>query len=374
MGPLAALLLERGHTILGLVRGKGDEKPEERLRAILGDNQRLFAIPGDVTQTLAGVSDKHLHLWRGKIDLVIHGAASTKFDETPNAKIRITNVWGTKQMLKLAEELGILEFHHMSTIYVAGDSREFNEQDLYKDQYWRNVYEISKYEAELAVRYWPYGSFSMYRLPIVVGDSRTGTISSFTGYYGFLEPLWRLKKTILERWKKDRETLQQEGVIVEDDIVSLPISIPCEGPINLAPMDWLVKTMADLVEIPAQGKTFHLSNPQPPDVREAMSLSLESLGFRGVICESRRTIGIEDSPSLSRIQKIIERGIEPYLPYISQERQRFGHTIIASTLHERGKDYSLPPAIDRELISRLLGYAMAREFGRNRSGEKALVP
>src|SRR5439155_7559048 len=90
-----------------------------------------------------------------KCGAIVHCAASVEFGQ-PLAEARAINVGGTEQVLALARRAraeGVLErFVHVSTAYVAGDSAGvFAETERNVGQQFRNTYERTKLEAELAL-------------------------------------------------------------------------------------------------------------------------------------------------------------------------------------------------------------------------------
>ena len=104
------------------------------------------------------------------------------------------NVGGTRRMLEFARSCARLErFSYVSTAYVAGEpGRVFREDELEVGQSFRNPYERSKFEAELALR--SEGAdlpLQILRPSIVVGDSTTGRTSSFNVLYGPLKAFAR---------------------------------------------------------------------------------------------------------------------------------------------------------------------------------------
>lgn len=365
MAPLCALLLQRGHTVVALVRG---ENPEERLYSAMniaegGSSERLYVVHGDITQDLGGITSQNIALWRGKIDAVLHGAARIGFIETPDQETYRTNVLGTSYMLKLAQKLGIPEFHYVSTIEVAGDSPKLLETDRRNGQRFHNPYEDTKSQAEELVFNWSYGRCSVYRLPIVVGDSRTGRIGSIaTGYYGFFRPFWRLGQQLSARRAESKTELWEKGIAInQDGTIHIPIHIPCSpvGPLQMVPIDWISQTMANLVEIPTTGKAFQLTHPEPPRVQWVIDTSLAHLGFRGF------TSGVSsnNTPSVARLLQIIQagiqRGIKPYAPYVNLDWQCVPNHVLVDTL---GKRYTPPPSIDEQLLYTLLRHAVRRRF------------
>lgn len=366
MNPLCARLLEEGHTIVALVRPSKEASPVERLSHTIDVSEQarrnLFVLPGDITQELGGVAPEELGRWHGKIEKVLHGAASIKFVETADNQVFNTNVCGTEHMLHLAEELGIPEFHHISTAYVCGDAEYFDEDDSGEKQHHRNAYEKSKACAERLVREFP-RRFSIHRIPIVVGDSQTGKISSFSGYYGFLAPFWQLSQSLHRRWKENPAELRKQGITMDGEgYLHVPLSVPCsqEGPLNLVPLDWLAEMLVEAVQQPAEGKVFHLTHPNPRGVRETMIASLAHLGFRGVTC------GAEPQKNhhnfVSRIQRGIIASIEPYVPYISKNREVFHND---TTMRAIGPKWIPPPDINSEVVGRLLAFAKAHNFARS---------
>ncbi|MGH7965612.1 MAG: SDR family oxidoreductase [Candidatus Binatia bacterium] len=370
MAPLAALLVSRGHTIVALVRPQRAMSAGKRLEALgyaasIGKN--LFAIPGDICEPLAGVPVSEQATWRDRIDSIVHGAASTRFYDTPqNKEVWQTNVEGTRHLLELASILNVREFHYVSTAYVVGDAPSFAENDLNIGQHTRNDYEESKKRAEELVRLFWGNKASIYRIPIVVGDSRTGEINSFTGYYGFFSAFWEIRSWLLEAWRTRESACRNAGILVDGDkTISIPLSLHCsEGPLNLVPIDWAASIMADLIERRAEGKTFHITNPHPPTIRYTIEESLSLLGFRNVVCGSNvpreKLIGIAQV-----IQRAINRGIEIYQSYILKEKERFDNTTLMDTLRSAGKMWAPPPVFDRELFRTLLIYAVSRNFGRS---------
>ena len=361
MGPLAALLLRRGHKVVALVRTKDSQSPHDRARKALSvasgvtleEITRLFAVQGDVTEALGGITPHDLAQWTGKIDVIIHGAASIKLDNGNPEETFRTNVEGTKNILALARVLGAKEFCYVSTVFVAADARVFLETELRNGQRPRNPYEQSKIEAEELVRKSGM-KFTNLRIPIVIGDSKTGKISGFSGYYGFFAPFIRLRQDLLKRRGKEA-----------DGTILLPLHIPCTeiGPLQIVCIDWIVKMMADLVEIPSQGNTYHLVHQDPPHVKEVIEWSLAHLGFSGM------QIG-EQTPQESQdrlwrsIQKGLLAGIGVFWPYTSLPEQRFGNEVLLSTLARTRRIYVPPPKITSELLGKLLDYAIAKDFGK----------
>jgi len=321
MRPLCALLLKKGHRIVALVRPKNGRNLESQ--------DRLFILSGDIEKPFVDVDANDFSKWKGKIDKIIHAAASTKFFETPDYEIRRINILGTKNMLDLADKLLIPEFHHISTAYVAGDAENFNENNLDVGQHLRNDYESTKLEAERLIHKF-LGKTSIYRLPIIVGDSKTGNISSFSGYYGAMHIFSKIAEKKIN--------------------TSFHISCSESGTLNLVPIDWITETMANLTEIPATDKTFHLTHPNPPLVKEVIKNSIECLGLNNF------TYG-KSNGTASRIQTIVDKNLKIYYPYLMKDKESFGNR---NTTESLGEKWVEPPDIDKKVIKRLLKFAVEK--------------
>lgn len=135
-GFLGRLLIERilrscpkTKTLFVLIRAKKGKNPEERLGELFNDmifdrlrreqprfHQKVVLIESDMVLVGLGLSAEHRELLRST-NIVIHGAAAVRFDETLRIAASI-NVRGTKELLLLAKEMVDLKaFVHISTAY-----------------------------------------------------------------------------------------------------------------------------------------------------------------------------------------------------------------------------------------------------------------
>ncbi len=186
---LSRFLARDDRQVYALVRAADDDEAAERLPA----HPRLTAVAGDIERTGLGLSDASAERLRDEVTNVLHCAASVSFD-LPLEESRSVNVGGTRRMLEFARSCARLErFSYVSTAYVAGEpGRVFREDELEVGQSFRNPYERSKFEAELALR--SEGAdlpLQILRPSIVVGDSTTGRTSSFNVLYGPLKAFAR---------------------------------------------------------------------------------------------------------------------------------------------------------------------------------------
>ena len=236
--------------VYALVRAGDDDKAADRLPG----HARLTAVAGDIETEGLGLSGAARERMRSDVTTVLHCAASVSFD-LPLAESREVNVEGTRRMLQFARTCPRLErFSYVSTAYVAGEpERVFREDQLAVGQSFRNAYERSKFEAELAVRREGAGlPLQIFRPSIVVGDSRTGRTSSFNVLYGPLKAYARGK------------------------VPAIPARR--DSPVDIVPVDYVADRVHELVTEGADG-TFHLvAGRNATTVGRLLEMSAEALG------------------------------------------------------------------------------------------------
>jgi thioester reductase-like protein len=235
--------------VFALVRAEDDNEAAGRLPA----HARLTVIAGDIERDGLGLSGDARERMRGEVTTVLHCAASVSFD-LPLDESRRVNVEGTQRMLQFARSCPRLQrFSYVSTAYVAGEpDRVFREDELAVGQRFRNPYERSKFEAELALRRDGAGlPVQVFRPSIVVGDSKTGRTSSFNVLYGPLKAFAR-------------------GAVP---------AIPArrDSPVDIVPVDYVADRVHELVTHGPDG-TFHLvAGRNATTVGRLLEMSSEAL-------------------------------------------------------------------------------------------------
>lgn len=239
---------------------------------------------------LAGdIADMHLGLAASEIDELstgldeIYHLAAISYLGVAEERMWQVNVQGTANLLEVAENSRRLKrFVHMSTCFVSGDRQGIiAEDELDRGQSFRTPYERTKFEAEKRVQ----GAAA--RLPItvlrpslVVGDSRTGEIGRFDGPYAL---------AIL---------------LAASPLSSFPLPGRMEAPLNAVPVDYVVEATLRLGQLPAaEGKTFHLVDPQPLSARRVYDLIALRLGRKPSRLQvpARLTSTVLGLPGLERI-------------------------------------------------------------------------
>jgi thioester reductase-like protein len=319
---LSRFLARGDRHIFALVRADDDDQAAGRLPA----HARLTAVAGDIEERELGLADPASERLRREVTTVLHCAASVSF-ELPLDDARSVNVEGTRRMLQFARSCDRLErFSYVSTAYVAGEPGGlFREDELAVGQEFRNPYERSKFEAELALR--SEGRdlpLQILRPSIVVGDSSTGRTSSFNVLYGPLKAFAR-------------------GAIP---------AIPArrDAPVDIVPVDYVADRVHELATHGPNG-TFHLvAGRNATTVGRLLEMSSEELGRSEPAVLSPRLYRRWVHPWLRRRHSGLRR-MEVYFPYFSM-RVRFD-------------DKRLGPGPRVEsYFHRLVRYAQAARWGR----------
>ncbi|CAG7819351.1 unnamed protein product [Allacma fusca] len=91
---------------------------------------KVVPIEGDITLPLLGISSDNLSLLRKTVSVVIHSAATVKFDEPLNVAMNI-NLGGTSKVLELAESMELIKaVVYVSTAF-SNCERSFIEEKIY---------------------------------------------------------------------------------------------------------------------------------------------------------------------------------------------------------------------------------------------------
>jgi thioester reductase-like protein len=196
MQVLDRILEQTDREVLALVRASDAVAAQRRvtgtLEALYGRSPRhagrVRAVPADLTAPAFGLDSAAWARLARSTGAIVHCAASVSFG-LELAEARAINVGGTRQVLALARraraEGALGRLVHVSTAYVAGDSSGvFAESQRDVGQGFRNTYERTKLEAELAVA----GVLDevagiVVRPSIVVGERASGWTSSFNVIY-----------------------------------------------------------------------------------------------------------------------------------------------------------------------------------------------
>ena len=328
-------LLEHGEKVFVLVRPESMQKFEE-LRARWGnDPSRVVPIEGDLVLEGSGLGEAVRAQLGGPVKHFFHLAAIHDIscrDEEAQAR---TNVTGTRNALRLAQELGAGCFHHMSSCGVAGRYDGLWHEEMLEE--WGGsdlACDRTKHEAEKLVRSECPVPFRIYRPSTVVGHSESGEASKIHGPYFLFRAIQALREA-LPRW--------------------LPLPYVAAGPQNLVPVDYVVRAIDHLAHRKGlDGRCFQLTDPEhcelqdllnaiaraarAPEFRFKLDARVIDLLAEGVPEETFRLFAPRDT--------IANAFLDAYgIPQVFLERARFPTRFNgANTLKElEGTDIECPP-------------------------------
>ncbi len=250
-GHLVGELVKRRKTVHVLVR-QGSLGRLEAARKRWGDvGDLIVPVIGDLSQPRLGVSDAIIADLRGGITHFFHLAAL--YDMTASSESLVqANIDGTRNALDLADALDAGSFQHVSSIAAAGRYRGVFREDMFEEaEGLEEPYFRTKHDSEGMVRRNGRIPWRVYRPGIVVGHSQTGEIDKIDGPYYFFKLIQKARQAI-PQW--------------------MPLVGIEGGPINLVPVDFVARALDHIAHLEGlDGRTFHLVDPQPKTVAEAMN-------------------------------------------------------------------------------------------------------
>lgn len=212
---------------------------------------RVRIAEGDIVQPGLGLGDDAELTPR--IVEIFHLAAVYDLSVGRALAMRV-NVEGTRHMLAFAERCPRLRrFQYVSTCYVSGRfPGTFTEDMLEEGQTFNNLYEETKYLAEVEVRRAMRSGLpaTIYRPAVVVGDSTTGATQKYDGPYFVLQWLLRQPKVALMPVVGDSRATR----------------------FNVVPRNFVVDAMAWLSgRSESLGRVYHLADPHPLTIDELLT-------------------------------------------------------------------------------------------------------
>ena len=245
---LVAELLKREGTVYLLVREGSRGKLDALVQRLGAPEGRIVAVPGDLSKPGLGVDG-----FDRRIDHLFHLAAVYDVEADEEASER-ANIDGTRHVIEFSNAHDVGRFHHVSSIAVAGEYPGVFQEDMFDEgQVLPHHYHRTKYEAERMVREGVEAKTLVFRPGIVVGHTETGEMDKIDGPYYFFKLLQKLRHALPE-W--------------------VPLAGPQGGETNIAPVDFVARAMDHIAHLPDDelpGDTFHLVNPEPMKVGEALN-------------------------------------------------------------------------------------------------------
>jgi thioester reductase-like protein len=352
-------LLASGQPVAVLIRDSAAATAPERLAELLAFCRESLGrelpppvlLNGDLRAPHLGLGPAERRWLARRAQAVIHAAAYVAYHPTPDGEPWETNVHGTRRLLELSRSIGLTAMHHLSTAFVCGDRRGV----VYEDELdcgggSDNAYEKSKFTGEQLVRQFAGIRATIYRPSVVVGDSCTGYTSTYHHFYRFLELAVRLSSRTVSDGKPRRQRL--------------PLRLPLTGEEtqNLVPVDWVSQALLALMRRPQwHGKTFHLVARQPVRLGEIKAIIEDLLQLKGI-----RWAGRAELTDPTPLEQLVLEQFEDYWSYL--------HSNLAFDCRNtrRALPDLPPPPFGRELVMRLLRFAQADHWGRERGGSQSV--
>jgi thioester reductase-like protein len=302
---LPRLLARRdGVRAVCLVQSKHMDTARERLAELESADphivDRVELVEGDITLPGLGIVAS-----RAPDDVTEVWHLAAVYDLTvPEAIARKVNIEGTRNVLDFCTALpGFQRLQYVSTCYVSGKHPgEFTEEMLEEGQGFNNHYESTKYEAEVLVRAARADGLptTIYRPGIVVGDSTTGETQKYDGPYFVADYIGRLPGAVF-----------------------LPDVDP-EVKASLVPRDFVISAMDELSVLDVSlGRTYQLTDPNPPSAREVAEIFSDLLG--------RKPVFLPVKPSILRALLVAVPGMEHLTGLPAELLDYFSFTTTYST-------------------------------------------
>lgn len=247
---LIRTIIKKENSVSAIVLATEMEKAKKEADEIqrLTDSGPIRLMVGDITKDGLGLNDEDTAYLKEKEVVFWHLAAIYDL-AVPREIAWKVNVEGTRNVNRFVSELPhLLRYMYFSTAYVAGDREgTLYEHELIRPENFKNFYEETKFEAELLVEELKEAyPVTIIRPGIVRGNSETGETIKFDGPYFFLNMIDRLRK-----------------------LPFIPYIGRSTAFINVVPIDYILKASVYLSEHDeAEGKTVHLTDPNPHPVEE----------------------------------------------------------------------------------------------------------
>lgn len=256
------LLASQGSSLIYvIVREKFADEARQHHEALpIALRQRLVAVDGDAAAMDLGLSGKEYRELASKVQR-IHHCAQVTYPGVGRQMANEVNLGAMREIIEFARfctELQSVVVH--SSAIVSGDrTGVVYEHELNAGQAFRSAVEQTLARAERIAR------AAMADLPIcvirptqIVGDSTTGEVDRLDGPYMMMLLL-----------------------LSSPSEVAIPLPTRGDTPLNLVPIDFVVRAAAHLGrQRAALGRTFHLADPAPLSVRQVFELVARAGGKR----------------------------------------------------------------------------------------------
>lgn len=364
---LMAHLLESGQRLLVFGRPAKGETLEQRIAKLMrwfgieGARDRLEMMEIDFSKPRIGIPETKYDRLCAMTDQVIHCASDTNFSERKRDLVWAANVHSLNGILDFAAHSRARAFHYISTAYVAGINHAVCRETLPQASAFVNVYEESKARAETVI-----SSFcgensiplTIIRPSIVFGDSRTGRALKFNALYFPIKSVQYIRDIYLNDIKNHGgEKAQKSGIFIDGQgYLHLPLRVylPQPGSINLIPVDYFVQATRRIIANRPPGGIYHLTSNSAPTMETLAAYNEEFMKIRGVEIICGRA---ENKVMRNPVEELFDRFIEPYRPYLSDDR------VFDRANTDAATDHLQPPEFSNEMFRKCMEYAVGVDWG-----------
>lgn len=197
---LYELLTATDYTVYCMLRGQSKEQARQRLIQMMQHNQlwdeaftsKIEVVQGDLTKENFGLSDEEFMELAKKIDVIYNNGAVANYLGHYDT-LKVPNVYGTRQIIKLAATYKIKPIHHSSTltIFNADAYRSITEDttiDEEQHEYFPGYF-ASKWVAEKLIQQARELGITcnIYRFGLMTGDTKLGRYDQNQWMYQMLK-------------------------------------------------------------------------------------------------------------------------------------------------------------------------------------------
>lgn len=364
---LMAGLVSADYRIIVLGRSNKNEALKERIFKLLkwfgieekADKIELVEI--DFLKPKIGLEDAEYKELCSKTDRIIHCASDTSFTERKRELVFNSNVKSLEVILEFAADANVNFFHYISTAYVAGTAVTYCKETFSSVKTFTNVYEESKAEAEKIIsRFCEKNSIclSIIRPSIVYGDSQSGRSLKFNALYFPVRAAQSIRDIYLnDILNNGGLKAVKNGIFVDKEgylFLPLKIYLPHEGDINIIPVNYFVDATIKIIENCSGNGIYHLTNPFHTTMKIIAIYYEQLMKVNGVeIIYGPMPDDLLRNPA----EELFDRFIEPYRPYLSDNRVFDRTNTILAT------DNLNPPEFTYDIFKTCMEYAIKVNWG-----------
>ena len=364
---LMASMLTRGYKIIVLGRPAKNEPLNERIFRLLkwfgvdSMSEQVTCIDTDLSQDNLGITSGEYSRLCSLVDSVIHCASDTSFSESKREKVMAANIKNLKGILEFSKNARVNFFHYISTAYVAGSGVTHCKETLSSVKTFTNVYEESKAAAENIISGFCDKNdipLSIIRPSIVYGDSQSGRSLKFNALYFPVRSAQSIRDIYLnDIMNNGGLKAAKNGIFIDKEgylFLPLKIYLPCEGDINIIPVDYFVNSTISIIENCSGNGIYHLTNPCRTTMKMVAKYYEQLMKVRGVeIIYGTMPNDLLRNPA----EELFDRFIEPYRPYLSDNREfdRTNALLITDNHH--------PPEFTYDIFKTCMEYAVKVNWG-----------